>query len=170
MVEALCPPHAAPLGLATILLSCSTFRVHIPCHTSQTSFFAEEALQQLLDRAHQLAPLAAVGDAAAAANLTGEAGRRNDPDLLVLLSVSGNWNSELNEWCTVLAVRHWYLASSPTKPGTLHSCFSQEIAFSEGGHAGALAACEEVNWGCSTRFGCRDSFQRCDVRLLQQGL
>ncbi|KAI7838233.1 hypothetical protein COHA_007980 [Chlorella ohadii] len=127
---------------------------------------AEEALQQLLDRAHQLAPLAAVGDAAAAANLTGEAGRRNDPDLLVLLSVGGNWNSELNEWCTFLAVRHWYLASSPTKPGTLHSCFSQEIAFSEGGHAGALAACEEVNWGCSTRFGCRNSFQRALALLI----
>lgn len=48
---------------------------------------AEQALQDLLANASQLAARAAAGDADAAANLTAEAADRNDVDLLVPLTV-----------------------------------------------------------------------------------
>lgn len=115
----------------------------------------------MLAHAHQLAALAAAGDAEAAANLTGEAGRRSDPDLLVLLSVSGG--RELGNTMHHPTV-HWVTAAAARLSPAL-----QEIAFSEGGREGALAACEEVNGGCVTTYGCRNSFQRCGATRVHRG-
>lgn len=136
---------------------------------------AEQALEELLAHAHQLAARAAAGDAEAAANLTGEAGRRNDVDLLPLLTVrprvevhGGTFSMPCIRACmhACMQAQHahaafWFarFCSLPhqCRPGHL---LLQAIALSEGGRQGALAAFEATSWGCSTRFGCRNSFER----------
>ena len=153
---------------------------------------AEEVLNATLAAASRYAAEAAAGDVAAAANITDPPGVNVDVDMLVLLTVG--WSGVHVVWWGVLGLQCGMAWSGGAGRDKARGCLSfcgvgvppvqwawqegvpppqppprdpQVVALREGGRLGALGAANATTWGAGTRYGPRDSYQRCGHDLMQ---